>query len=187
MTHSLCMFEQFGCRGHRRASTRPCRKRIKVASTHVVLQSRVRLYGGGSEDAVEQSQPMPPPSKQSLEVSSPQEQSLAALPAASPPSKQSLAGSSSHGQSKPQRRTRLSPPEKEQRVQLTWQSIDKAIWTAAFADDNTLQQHCPDAGLWHRQLESTTIALWDHVPVWLKCSGNMVTLILFQTVERWFS
>ena len=41
---------------------------------------------------------------------------------------------------KPQRKTRLSPPEEEQRVQLTWQSIDRAIWTAAFADSETLQR-----------------------------------------------
>jgi hypothetical protein len=149
--------------------------------------SRVRLYGGGSGDAVEQSQPMTPPSKQSLEVSSPQEQSLATLPAASPPSKQSLAVSSPQGQSKTQWNTRLSPPEKEQRVQLTWQSIDRAIWTAAFADDTTLQQHCPDAVQWRQQLESTTIVMWDHVPVCLKCTGNSVTLILFQAVEQWFS
>ena len=77
---------------------------------------------------------------------------------------------------KPQRKTRLSPAEEEQRVQLTWHSIDRAIWTAAFADDNTLQQHCPDAGLSHRQLESTVIAMWDHVPVWLKCTGQSKVL-----------
>ena len=99
MTHSLCMFEQFGCRGHRRASARACRKRFKVASTHVALQSRVRLYGGGSEDAVEQPQPMTPPSNQSLSVSSPQEQWLAASPAVTPPSKPSLAVSSPQEQS----------------------------------------------------------------------------------------
>ena len=85
---------------------------------------------------------------------------------------------------KPQRKTRLSPPEEEQRVQLTWQSIDRAIWTAAFADDNTLQQHCPDAVQWHQQLESTTVALWDHVPVWLKCTSRIKSLVAEDTAQQ---
>jgi hypothetical protein len=86
---------------------------------------------------------------------------------------------------KPQRKTRLSPPEEEQRVQLTWQSIDRAIWTAAFADDETLQQHCPDAVLWHKQLESTIIAMWDHVPVWLKCTGQSKVLFSESETKSW--
>jgi hypothetical protein len=86
---------------------------------------------------------------------------------------------------KPQRKTRLSPPEEEQRVQLTWQSIDRAIWTAAFADHETLQQHCPDAVLWHQQLESTIIAMWDHVPVWLKCTGQSKVLFSESETKSW--
>ena len=83
---------------------------------------------------------------------------------------------------KPQRLTRLTAAQEELRVQLTWQSLDRGIWEAVYGDDQQLSSHCQDPQQWRARLPGTVIAMWDHVPVWLKLRGD--SKICFSSAEQ---
>ena len=85
---------------------------------------------------------------------------------------------------KPQRLTRLSAAQEQLRVQLSWQSLDRGIWEAAFGDDLQLASHCPDPQQWRTRLPATVIAMWDHVPVWLKLRDD--SKVCFASNEQSF-
>ena len=78
---------------------------------------------------------------------------------------------------KPQRKTRLSPRAEFTRVQLTWQSFDRAQYVATSGSDQELLEQCPNPDLWRAQLTQTVWCFWDHAPVWLKVTGESKVLV----------
>jgi hypothetical protein len=86
---------------------------------------------------------------------------------------------------KPQRLTRLTAAQENMRVQLTWQSLDRGIYEAAYGDDEQLASHCKDVQQWRANLPGTVIAMWDHVPVWLKLRGDSKVCFTSQEQTTW--
>ena len=82
---------------------------------------------------------------------------------------------------KPQRKTRLTPVEEQLRVELAWQGFDRAQWVAMYGTDSDLLEHCKDPVQWRERAWNTVWIFWDHVPVWLLCTGE--EKILFSSEE----
>ena len=86
---------------------------------------------------------------------------------------------------KPQRKTRLSPVEEQLRVELTWQGFDRAQWVAMYGTDSDLLEHCKDPQQWREKAWNTVWIFWDHVPVWLLCTGEERTLFSSEESNNW--
>ena len=83
---------------------------------------------------------------------------------------------------KPGRKTRLSASQEALRVLLTWQSYDRAQYVATQGTDEELLEQVRDPEQWRSNLTHTVWAFWDHVPVWLKVTGD--SRVLFSEHER---
>jgi len=71
-----------------------------------------------------------------------------------------------------QRKTQLTSDEEWVHVHLTWQSMDRAIWVCAYGSDDELIIHVSSPTHFRAGLLSMPVIFWDHVPVWVKCTGS---------------
>ena len=69
---------------------------------------------------------------------------------------------------KPGRMSTLPMEEEEARVRLGWQQMDRALWTAAFADAAELEKHVADGAAFVNCRTDCVIGFSDQIPVWVK-------------------
>ena len=87
------------------------------------------------------------------------------------------------GKFKGQRMTKLSPNEEYLRVNLTWQSFDRAQYVAVWGNDDELTEVVCDPESWRQNLRSTVWVFWGHSAAWLK-SGVDMKVILSEAERR---
>ncbi len=55
---------------------------------------------------------------------------------------------------------------------LSWRSLDRGIWEPCFGSDEESAAHAPCPREWRERAPSTKVAMMDHAPVGLTCTGE---------------
>ena len=81
----------------------------------------------------------------------------------------------------PQMKTELSPLEEQVRAQLTWKSMDHAMWLGMGTDSEQLKKYVSNVQTWRDNVQDTVIGFSDQIPLWIKKGSEREVYAAWET------